>query len=221
MCFAENPLLQAARLRDLAARKLIEVPPDDWSARRQAYLLLLRALKLELGQVFPLSPSASLELNAWCTALINAAGAVCPLPPASLRFRSEAEALPVAGRASVLTAALLQLIKNSLQYAGPRPVLELRLQTVGDRVHLLYQDSGPGLPATARPDFGFAAVSALARQAGGTFGVRVGGPGFLCGVSLPLSSDLSPVCAPPEDELIADRFSPLYLHLCPCCILPE
>lgn len=220
MYFAESPLLQAARLRDRAARKLIEVS-DDRIERQQAYLLLLRARKLELGQSFSLPPSASLELNAWCSALVNAAGAVCPLPPASLRFYPGAEPLPVTGRPSVLTAALLQLIKNSLQYAGPRPVLELRLQTVGDCVYLLYRDSGPGLLATARSGFGFAAVSTLARQAGGTFAVRVGGPGFLCGISLPLCSHLSPVCAPLENELIEDRFSPLYLHLCPCCILPE
>ena len=97
----------------------------------------------------------------------------------------------------------------------------LRLRAVGGRACLFYLDSGPGLAGDIRPGFGFGAARAFARQAGGSFAVRTGGPGFVCALSLPLRSDLPPLPAPRAAELWEDRFSPLYIHLAPRCILPE
>ena len=143
------------------------------------------------------------------------------MPPASVRFCGWGEPLPVAGRSGLLEALVLQLVCNSLLYAGPRPNLELRLRAVGGCAHLIYADSGPGLAPDARPGFGFGAARAFARQGGGSFAVRAGGPGFACALSLPLYPAL-PLLAPPQAaELVADRFSPVYIHLAPRCILPE
>lgn len=221
MPFASDSHIRAAFLRRRAALHLGENSPACTGGQRCGYLMLRRARALELGAAFCLPPAASLELNAWCAALMGAAAEVCPLPPAALRFHGWSEPLPVAGRAGLLEAAVLQAVCNSLLYAGPRPALELRLRAAGDRALLFYADSGPGLPAGARPGFGLAAAEAFARQAGGFFAVRTGGPGFRCALSLPLCRQLAPAAAPGPAELLADRFSPVYIHLAPRCILPE
>lgn len=221
MRFASDPLALAALLRRQAALRLGPDAPAGAAGLRDGYLLLRRARALELEAAFSLPAASCLELNSWCRALLEAAAEACPLPPASVRFCGWGEPLPVAGRGGLLEALVLQLVCNSLLYAGPRPSLELRLRAAGDRAHLVYADSGPGLAAGARPGFGFGAARAFARQAGGCFAVRAGGPGFACALSLPLYPAL-PLLAPPQTaELVADRFSPVYIHLAPRCILPE
>ena len=221
MRFASDPLELAALLRRQAALRLGPDAPADAAGLRAGYLLLRRARALELEVAFSLPAASCLELNSWCNALLEAAAEVCPLPPASMRFCSWGEPLPVAGRSGLLEALVLQLVCNSLLHAGPRPNLELRLRSANGCAHLIYIDSGPGLAPDARPGFGFGAARAFARQAGGIFAVRAGGPGFVCGASLPLYPAL-PLLAPPRpSELLADRFSPVYIHLAPRCILPE
>lgn len=221
MRFASDPLDRAALLRRQAALRLGPDAPAGAAGLRAGYLLLRRARALELETGFSLPAASCLELNGWCSALIGAAAEVCPLPPASVRFCGWGEPLPVAGRSGLLEALVLQLVCNSLLYAGPRPNLELRLRAVGGCAHLIYADSGPGLAPDARPGFGFGAARAFARQGGGSFAVRAGGPGFACALSLPLYPAL-PLLAPPRpSELLADRFSPVYIHLAPRCILPE
>lgn len=217
MPFSSDSLARAALLRRRAALRLSGEP----CARRGGYLLLRRARMLELERTFSLPATGCLELNDWCGALMAAAAEVCPLPPAALRFSGWGEPLPVAGRSSLLEALVLQAVCNSLLYAGPCPALELRLRAAGGCAYLFYVDSGPGLAAGARPGFGFCAARAFARQAGGSFAVRAGGPGFVCALSLPLRHGLPLLPAPRAAELWQDRFSPLYIHLAPRCILPE
>lgn len=217
MRYASVPLRRAAVLRRQAARFLT---PDAPAGARAGYLLLRRARMLELDSAFALPAAGGLELNSWCAALLEAAAQVCPLPPGALRFRGAGGPLPVAGRGAVLEAAVLQAVCNSLQYAGPRPALELRLQAADGRVLLYYKDSGPGLVPAARPGFGIRAARAFARQAGGSFAAR-GGAGFCCGFSLPLCRGLPLLPPPCPAELVEDRFSPVYIHLAPRCILPE
>lgn len=217
MPFASDSLARAAFLRHRAALRLSGKP----DGRRGGYLLLRRARALELETAFSLPAASCLELNDWCGALLAAAAEVCPLPPASLRFSGWGEPLPVAGRSGLLEALVLQAVCNSLLYAGPCPSLELRLRAAGGRACLFYLDSGPGLAGNARPGFGFGAARAFAKQAGGSFAVRAGGPGFACALSLPLRPGLPLLPAPRAAELWEDRFSPLYIHLAPRCILPE
>lgn len=221
MRFASDPLELAALLRRQAALRLGPDAPADAAGLRASYLLLRRARALELEAAFSLPAASCLELNSWCGALLEAAAEVCPLPPTSMRFCGWGEPLPVAGRSGLLEALVLQLICNSLLHAGPRPNLELRLRSANGRAHLIYIDSGPGLAPDARPGFGFGAARAFARQAGGIFAVRAGGPGFVCGFSLPLYPALPLLTPPRPSELLADRFSPVYIHLAPRCILPE
>ncbi len=221
MRFASDPLELAALLRRQAALRLGPDAPADAAGLRAGYLLLRRARALELETAFSLPAASCLELNSWCNVLLEAAAEVCPLPPASMRFCSWGEPLPVAGRSGLLEALVLQLVCNSLLHAGPRPNLELRLRSANGRAHLIYIDSGPGLAPDARPGFGFGAARAFARQAGGSFAVRAGGPGFVCGASLPLYPALPLLTPPRPSELLADRFSPVYIHLAPRCILPE
>ena len=217
MVFSSDSLTRSAFLRSRAALLLSRAA----DGQRGGYLLLHRARALELEAAFSLPAVCCLELNDWCGALLEAAAEVCPLPPSSLRFSGWGEPLPVAGRPALLEAVILQAVCNSLLYAGPCPDMELRLRAVGGRACLFYLDSGPGLAGDIRPGFGFGAARAFARQAGGSFAVRAGGPGFVCALSLPLRSDLSPLPAPRAVELWEDRFSPLYIHLAPRCILPE
>lgn len=217
MGFSSDSLARAAFLRSRAALRLSRAA----DGQRGGYLLLHRARALELEAAFSLPAVRCLELNDWCGTLVEAAAEVCPLPPSSLRFSGWGEPLPVAGRPALLEAVILQAVCNSLLYAGPCPGMELRLRAVGGRACLFYLDSGPGLAGDIRQGFGFGAARAFARQAGGSFAVRAGGPGFVCALSLPLRSDLPPLPAPRAAELWEDRFSPLYIHLAPRCILPE
>lgn len=217
MPFSSDSLARAAVLRRRAALRL-SGEPCEW---RGGYLLLRRARALELEQIFSLPTPSCLELNDWCGALMEAAAEVCPSPPSALRFSGWSEPLPVAGRGTLLEAFVLQAVCNSLLYAGPCPALELRLRAKGGCAFLFYADNGPGLAADARPGFGFGAARAFARQAGGSFVIRAGGPGFACALSLPLRPALPLLPAPRAEELWTDRFSPLYIHLAPRCILPE
>ncbi|MGZ6802900.1 MAG: HAMP domain-containing sensor histidine kinase [Nocardioidaceae bacterium] len=102
----------------------------------------------------------------------------------------------VAAPLAVVTAALAPLVDNGLRHA--RSTVRLHAERVGDRVHVLVADDGPGVPEhlrhavfepgrTTSPDgagLGLPLARRLARAAGGD--VRLGeGPGAVFVVDLP------------------------------------
>jgi signal transduction histidine kinase len=64
---------------------------------------------------------------------------------------TEIEGGPVAlGDKNLLTSALANLVDNALKYAGAGSTVQVRAVEERDRVSLVVQDNGPGIPATER-----------------------------------------------------------------------
>jgi two-component system sensor histidine kinase FlrB len=111
----------------------------------------------------------------------RAAAAACR-PGQTLRIAPVDPALAIAVGREALAGALLNLVQNALQAAGPAAAVAIDVVADATRVRLTVSDNGPGIPPalrtrvrqpffTTRPDgtgLGLAVVDALVRAAGGT-----------------------------------------------------
>jgi signal transduction histidine kinase len=107
----------------------------------------------------------------------------------------------VRGDRDLLGSAVANLLDNALKYGGAGARVRLRTERAGDRVRLVVEDDGPGVPAEERPrilgrfhrlrpelpgtGLGLASVSAIVGLHGGTLAMDDARPGLRVTVDLP------------------------------------
>jgi signal transduction histidine kinase len=121
-------------------------------------------------------------------------------PPLSFDPDPNVDRVPVDPDA--LHRALVNLVRNAREAAGPRGTIELRTQSLGDRVLVAVRDDGPGVPRdqlarifqpfyTTRPGamgLGLSICRQIAEAHGGAiFAVNILPRGLELGLELPLS----------------------------------
>jgi two-component system sensor histidine kinase CpxA len=111
------------------------------------------------------TPLARVELAPLIDRVLNREAAVD-----GVRVQLEAGGA-VQADASLLERALCNLVRNAVRHAGPGAAITIRSESVGDAVHVIVEDGGPGVPPEAlarlgeplfRPDY------ARNREGGGT-----------------------------------------------------
>lgn len=128
---------------------------------------------------------------------------------AELRFEVIGERFELSADRTHLTSVVYNLLDNALKYCHQRPVVELKLETIGDTLWLSVQDNGPGIePAYQQRIFekffrvpqgdqhnvkghglGLSYVASVVSQHGGVISLRsTVGQGSCFVVMLPLSA---------------------------------
>ncbi len=168
-------------------------------------------------------PGPVFDAGLFAASLWQAVQEVVPFSPGRLRFVPSSRPLPLADRDS-FACILLNLICNSLLYAGPRPNLELRSYSQGEQAVFLLKDDGPGLgPGAFFPPFGGISLAQKFCQAdSGSFLLENRpGRGLSVLLSLPLARSAPTGRCPSCRQLLSNRLSPVFVQLSPICILPD
>lgn len=182
------------------------------------------------------------DLTAAANSVVSAVQSL--LLPGQPRLRAElpAAVLPVRCGGELLSTMLCALLANSLRYSREDNEITVLLRAAADRALLTVSDRGTGIRAETvghifEPFFsadpaggpapgsglGLTFVQALAARMDGTVSAEsVFGEGTRITVSLPLAaaSDDAVLGGSAADYLV-NRYSPVYLHLCDFCRLPE
>lgn len=216
-------------------------PDPARASLRGGYQLLRCAENLELYAALqrPAPGCGPLDLAALTASLLAAAREVCPTRPQRLQGGGGPVPLPVICHARSLTAVILNLVSNSLLYAGPAAPIRLEAWRQGSRAVVRVRDGGPGMSAAVQlracapffsaggPDggaglgLGLTLAALLARQAGGVFALESRpGRGTSATLALPLCPAASLPAPPTAAALLDDRYSPVYVQLCQSCVLP-
>ena len=102
---------------------------------------LLSLGKAELGDPLPV------DLTQLVTAIEGLVSPVCEHKGVELNVEIEGQVLPVMGFANGLRAAILNLVQNAIDAAGPEGNVWLRLNSCGNQNTLMVEDDGNGPPA--------------------------------------------------------------------------
>jgi len=135
-------------------------------------------------------------------AAVRRAAAAAAGESQTVSFRHDAPGLSFAGNREALTGAILNLVNNALQHAGPQARVEVSARRQGNDLEISVRDDGPGVPPeqrerifepffTSRADgtgLGLAVVRSVARGHGGDAWLRDppgGGAEFVIRLPLP------------------------------------
>lgn len=230
----------------LAALSEPEAQGGGRAARAAAYRLLRVARNLECYARLcrPMPGTHCCDLAAVCTAVCEAAQLCCARRALRPALAASGGVLPVEVPACLLAEVALNLLDNALLYGGERPAAQMEISRQGKRAVLVVRDAGPGIPPAAqrrafvpfavlpRParaageergaGLGLGLAAMLARQAGGVCSLASRpGHGAAVALALPLVQGAMPGPCPTAAELLADRYSPVYVQLCQVCVLPD
>ncbi len=163
------------------------------------------------------------DAGLFAASLWQAVQEVVPFAPGRLRFIPPNRPLPIAGQED-FSLILLNLICNSLLYAGPRPHLELKAFSQNGQAVFILKDDGPGLgPGTFFPSCGGISLARkFCQAAGGSFFMEnrpLRGLSVL--LSLPLARAVPSARCLSCRQLLSNRLSPVFVQLSPICILPD
>lgn len=151
--------------------------------------------------------------------------------------------LAIRGNAEVLTVAILNIIRNSVQFSNERNKIEISLGKVGSQAILRVKDSGLGIkPEYAQKVFepyftqdpygdnveqqglglGLALVQRSAKAMGGNVVIESQfGRGTAISLSLPLVKVETPQTLGKPDDILLNRYSSLYIQMCGYCKYPD
>ncbi|MFH1763142.1 MAG: ATP-binding protein [Gemmatimonadota bacterium] len=132
---AEEELAEGSVGREAQARALQEIARLDESVTRA--LRVARTGSLEVGP---------LDLRRPIRAAARAAGPVFAERGAVLRVLLGEDPLPVSGDAGALEDLFLNLLRNAAQALEAGGTTEVRVEVKEDRVMVVVQDDGPGIP---------------------------------------------------------------------------
>jgi signal transduction histidine kinase len=123
---------------------------------------------------------------------------------AGIRLVRETEAeVATLGDRNLLASAVANLVDNALKYAGPGAAVRVSTKGDGDKVEIVVEDDGPGIPASERPraaerfyrvdrsrhlpgnGLGLSIVAAVAALHGGALALDDGAPGLRARIVLP------------------------------------
>ncbi|MEG1639540.1 MAG: ATP-binding protein [Ruthenibacterium sp.] len=171
-------------------------------------------------------------------AFMQGAAALCPRYEIQCRFCKAP--LWAAGDIRLFCIALGNVLLNSLLYAGEAPCAILELEKQGEHAVFTLRDNGKGIlpdalssmfaPGISADPYGDGAPApglglglAIVQQYAAAYGGRLlaqstVGKGSSLAFSLPLCTPCTENMQVPQ--MITDRYSPLYVQLCPLCDLP-
>jgi two-component system, OmpR family, sensor kinase len=175
------------------------------SSKRMRRLVadLLLLARSDVGRVIPHEPCALDEI------VVEAAGELGPVSDAH-DIALDIQPAPVQGARDELHRLTINLLENALRHTPPGCEIMVSTRTVGDRVELVVEDNGPGVPPELAPTLferfvrgegdrggsfglGLAIVRAVAESHGGS--VRLESPhphGARFVVTLPASEKITP-----------------------------
>lgn len=205
---------------------------------RQSYRLLRTAsdqlwcARLEDGTPLQLE---TVDLDVLLQSLCRATQAA--LPAIQLTYTGPGLPLCVTGDRLLLETMVLELINNSISYAGEGIQIQLDLRQAGSRAVIQLRDNGKGMqPPVAQHAFepyysadpycdtderpgnglGLYLVMRGVRAMGGECAMESEyGTGTQVSLALPLADDQSPQMGMPLMDYLMDRLSPVYVQLCP------
>lgn len=236
--FAILPLL-AKRLNDEDQKYLDEI-------QHNCYTLLRVSCNMEtVGRILNHSYTAQpLDLTALLSSLCTSIASVAApcVPPLQMDLPSLP--LPVNGNAQVLSEAILNILRNSIQYSRDGNEISVKLAKKNGHAVLTIKDRGMGfrsehLPYVFDPYFsadpygeeaglpglgmGLYIAQEVVRSAGGTLTLESRfGEGTSVTISLPLAqNDPATLLHSDTADYLLNRFSPVYVHLCDFCHLPH
>jgi signal transduction histidine kinase len=109
----------------------------------------------------------------------------------------------ILGDRNLLASALANLVDNALKYAGPGATVRVGTKSNSDRVEIVVEDDGPGIPVTERPraaerfyrgdrsrhlpgnGLGLSIIAAVAALHGGALALEDAAPGLRAHIVLP------------------------------------
>lgn len=184
-----------------------------------------------------------LDLAAMVDSLCTSVQSVCRDLGVPIRWQVPQLPVPVRGSRRLLSEALLNLIRNSLQYTRDGNELEIKLSEVGGKAVLTVEDRGLGIKpemltevfepyisadpygdSNLRPGVGLGL--GVVRQAvlghGGTVNIESRfGEGTRVILALPLEENAANLVESEPADYLLNRYSPVYVQLCGYCRLPS
>lgn len=235
--FATLPLL--AKQRDDAQAPYLE------RLQQNCYALLRNVSKLECAGLLENGEyeRSTFDFGAMVSALCASVADVCKGAGAPLRTRLTAEALPVRGSAALLEQAVLNLLRNSMQYTREGNEINVSLTKKSGHALLVVADAGLGIrPENLGRVFeayfsadpyadtdsgpGLGLGLATVRQTAQAFGGRVAiesrfGEGTSVSLSLPLDDAPATRLESDRADYLLNQYSPLFIHLEGFCRVPR
>lgn len=152
-------------------------------------------------------------------------------------------AVPVLADAHLLTQAILNILRNSLQYTQEGNKITLRITETKGRALLTIEDKGLGIKPEnlelifepyfscdpyndGEPQPGLGLGLATVRETIGSFGGTVAaesrfGEGTRITIALPLAQESTEMLESNPADYLMDRYSPVYIQLSGLCKLPN
>lgn len=236
--FAVLPML-ATRLDDMDLRYTEEIQANCYNLLRLASNLE-NASRIE-KKIYETRP---VDLTELVKTICYCADSVCKETGIPIEWNLPKHHLPVRVDPRVLSIAILNLLRNSLQYTRDGNHITIRLSQVGARAVLTVQDKGLGIKpenvekvfepyfsidpygdTSERPGMGLglSVVRETACGFGGTVNAEsTFGEGTSITIALPVdngSNGEDVLGSDPADYLL-NRYSPVYVQLCGICRLP-
>ena len=235
--FAPLPLL-TSRLDDMDVRYTDEIQAN-------CYQLLRLASNLENGsrvekKLFHLTP---VDACAHVDALCYSASSVCRERGVPIEWSVPAGPLPVRADSHLMGEAILNLIRNSLQFTQDGNHIFVKLEAVGGYASLTVEDHGLGIrpenlehvfdpyysvcpygDSNVKPGLGLGL--SVVRQTicgfGGTVTIESRfGEGTRVHSAIPLAKSCDNVMGSDPADYLLNRYSPIYVQLCGYCRLPH
>lgn len=245
----------SAELRDPLSDILMTLPiiankledEDQYLAetmQRKCYQLLRLSSNLEnvartqRSQYAPETVDLAALVDSLCTTVANRRQRF----PEPLSWEVPETVVPVLCEADLVSEALLNLLRNSMQYTRDGNEIHVRLAVTAGRAVLTVEDRGLGIrgenlehifepyfsaepygDSRTRPGLGLGLplVRETARRFGGTVAAESRfGEGTRISLSLPLSTETGETLDSDPADYLTDRYSPVYVQLHGLCLLP-
>lgn len=183
-----------------------------------------------------------IDLSSLASSLCYCADSICRRQEIPIEWSVPDYPLPVKADSRLLSCALLNLVRNSIQYTRDGNKISVKVGKAGNKAIITVEDKGLGilpenLPHIFEPYFscdpygdddmnpslglGLPVVREAVKSFGGTVNVESRfGEGTRCHIALPLSNDASDILSSETSDYLLNRYSQVYVQLSGFCKLP-
>lgn len=234
--FAVLPML-ASRLDDTDVRLAEQIQNNCYSLLRMA-VNMESASRVE-RKLYNMAP---VDMGALVSALCESAASVCREQNVPIEWKVPQQVVPVRADARMLSTAILNLLRNSLQYTRDGNRISVKLEIVRHHALLTVQDRGLGIrpehvgqvfdPYFSADPYGDSYLHpgvglglSVVRETICGFGGAVNaestfGEGTSVYLSVPLDKEPAEVLGSDSADYLLNKYSAVYVQLCGYCRLP-